>query len=169
MSTDCYTTSWEYIGHAASTVSGLRCIRWDSLTPQTAVPQALVPSNYPDASIKDAASFCRDVEHRGFPWCYTGTGTRERCRARPCSGFVWHDNHLISLRSWLCMYVHMYLCEFAFSYKSRPNSYSNIEGESSDYRDCLCSRAKQSRANANATTMYFECTRVYQYVCCVLA
>ncbi len=59
-----------YTGELSVTTSGRTCQRWDSQFPHT--HKQTDPADYPDASIGDAANYCRNPKDReDGPWCLT--------------------------------------------------------------------------------------------------
>ncbi|XP_053387829.1 uncharacterized protein LOC123542395 isoform X8 [Mercenaria mercenaria] len=62
-STDCFYDSTKYMGSFATTVTGKTCKNWVDLDPSL--------QGFPDISITVARNMCRDLDGRGFPWCFT--------------------------------------------------------------------------------------------------
>ncbi|XP_053387834.1 uncharacterized protein LOC123542394 [Mercenaria mercenaria] len=62
-STDCFYDSTKYMGSFATTVTGKACKNWVDLDPSL--------QGFPDISITVAGNKCRDLDGRGFPWCFT--------------------------------------------------------------------------------------------------
>ena len=61
-----------YIGTWQTTRSGKTCQRWDSQTPHNPSSTYVQASQFPDASISDAANYCRNIVNGdSSPWCYT--------------------------------------------------------------------------------------------------
>ena len=74
----------QYKGKMSKTKDGLTCQRWDAQSPHA--HGQTNPSKYPDASIADAANYCRNPSRNaGGPWCYTESGTRwQSCNVPKC-------------------------------------------------------------------------------------
>ncbi|XP_060558946.1 uncharacterized protein LOC132719211 isoform X2 [Ruditapes philippinarum] len=67
---DCFkTSSNRYNGFKSTTYDGHTCQRWDSQTPHKHSRNQA--DRFPDASVADAANYCRDPDDEGLPWCYT--------------------------------------------------------------------------------------------------
>jgi len=82
-----------YIGTHSTTRSGRTCQRWDSNTPHKPNAPSKKASNYPDASIADAANYCRNTDGEPSPWCYT-TDKRKRwefCDVPTCTDHGYED------------------------------------------------------------------------------
>ncbi|XP_060580262.1 uncharacterized protein LOC132737046 [Ruditapes philippinarum] len=63
---DCYSTTVDnYIGHQQTTRDGIPCRRWDSN-----VLQVYKNEQFRDATVSDAANFCRNVG-KNYIWCWT--------------------------------------------------------------------------------------------------
>ncbi|XP_060553212.1 uncharacterized protein LOC132714368 isoform X2 [Ruditapes philippinarum] len=76
---DCYNTSIrEYDGHQQTTVTGKACLRWDQFNEYFA-------SYFTDATISDAANFCRSTLGYGGAWCFTSISrTLDNCGINKC-------------------------------------------------------------------------------------
>ena len=58
------------MGHAATTVSGFMCQRWDSQHPHGHTRNN--PTMFPDKTLEEAENFCRNPDNEpDGPWCYT--------------------------------------------------------------------------------------------------
>jgi plasminogen len=57
------------MGEMSRTRKGITCQRWDANW--TNDISAIKLENIPDATISDAANYCRDPDGLGAPWCYT--------------------------------------------------------------------------------------------------
>ncbi|CAH1784926.1 unnamed protein product, partial [Owenia fusiformis] len=69
---ECKTSQegWEYLGEESHTATGIQCQRWDAQYPHQHDKND--PSRFPDATLEDAANYCRNPDmHSGGPWCYT--------------------------------------------------------------------------------------------------
>ncbi|XP_053408451.1 uncharacterized protein LOC123559684 isoform X2 [Mercenaria mercenaria] len=65
---DCYrTTPSRYDGHQQTTINGDACVRWDSFD-----NDFRLASNFPDATVADAANYCRNPDKDENLWCFTG-------------------------------------------------------------------------------------------------
>ena len=74
-----------YSGDVSVTKSGRTCQRWDSQEPHTHKEDDL--ADFPDASIADAANFCRNPKDReDGPWCFTTDPSKkwEYCDIEVC-------------------------------------------------------------------------------------
>ena len=83
--TDCKTTSaaLDYAGELDTTSSGASCVRWDTTS------TTFEPNQFPDASLEDAANFCRNPDRKAEGvWCFTdhSTGEWEYCDLPFCTG-----------------------------------------------------------------------------------
>ena len=68
----CYTLDdgFSYQGSVNKTLNGFQCQRWSWQTPHNHMYKS--PIYYPDDTVANAGSFCRNTEHAGvWPWCYT--------------------------------------------------------------------------------------------------
>ena len=74
---DCYTGDGKcYSGKVSTSKTGKTCQRWDTDTPHSHTPGNpghLDAGNYPDATVADAANYCRNPggSNEEKPWCYT--------------------------------------------------------------------------------------------------
>ena len=57
-----------YRGKINTTVSGMSCQRWDAQHPHK--HRFKDASKFPDATLEDAANFCRNPNDGPSPWCY---------------------------------------------------------------------------------------------------
>ncbi len=58
------------MGTLAVTIHGKSCQRWDSQTPHS--HDRKNTDKFPDASLSDAANYCRNPDNEpNGPWCYT--------------------------------------------------------------------------------------------------
>ena len=75
---DCYSGSVsDYDGHQQTTASGRQCLRWDQFDYSK-------PADFPDASVYDAANFCRSVNYHE-PWCFILESSHwENCSIYEC-------------------------------------------------------------------------------------
>ena len=55
-----------YSGTLAINRYGDLCERWDSISKIWNIP-----TNYPDATVADAANYCRNPDNDVKPWCFT--------------------------------------------------------------------------------------------------
>lgn len=78
-----------YKGKIAVTRSGALCQPWTSNTP-TRSPITQDPANFPDSTVAEAASYCRNPGsvHAEGPWCYTldPNNVHEYCNIPYCAG-----------------------------------------------------------------------------------
>lgn len=85
---DCTTTRLEkeYTGHHRITMFGRTCQRWDSQTPHG--HDRNKPSIFPDATLEDAANYCRNPDNENGLWCYTTDPDKrwEYCDVPKCEG-----------------------------------------------------------------------------------
>ncbi|XP_060592388.1 uncharacterized protein LOC132747095 [Ruditapes philippinarum] len=64
---DCFSTTVDdYIGHQQTTENGTPCIRWDSPSDKNTYTN----DHFRDATVSDAANFCRKVGKNNL-WCWT--------------------------------------------------------------------------------------------------
>jgi hypothetical protein len=77
---DCYTTTVDdYHGHQQTTKNGTPCIRWDSYD-----KKVYINEQFRDATVSDAANFCRDVGEN-YLWCWTSnSGDWDTCGIEKC-------------------------------------------------------------------------------------
>ena len=68
-----------YDGAVSSTLNGLTCQRWDSQTPHK--HHYTDPSLFPEATLEDAANYCRTPDGSEWPWCFT---TSPEVRSQLC-------------------------------------------------------------------------------------
>ena len=67
---DCVETAGLiYNGTLSVTQQGVDCQRWDSQQPHAHTYTD--PARFPDATLADAANYCRAPDGRNLPWCYT--------------------------------------------------------------------------------------------------
>ena len=77
----------EYAGNVSFTRSGKGCFQWSRLSSHAA--SLLDPDRFPDASINDSGSFCRNPDRKpDGPWCFTNDSKDqwEYCEVKSCSG-----------------------------------------------------------------------------------
>ena len=60
-----------YVGRRSVTENGLTCQSWGTNAPHSRATAAVNPDNFPDATIADAANYCRNPIVSPRPWCYT--------------------------------------------------------------------------------------------------
>ena len=63
-----------YDGKVSVTHKDVECQRWDSHHPHT--HKYTNTSQFPDATLADAANYCRAPDGRDIPWCYTISAER---------------------------------------------------------------------------------------------
>ena len=74
----------DYEGRVNSSISGSACQRWDQQTPW---PHSYNMADFPDASLDDAANYCRNPGGDDYLWCFTLTGGEyEICDVPCCTG-----------------------------------------------------------------------------------
>jgi len=76
-----------YSGNVARTSSGITCQRWDASFPHEPSSIASNVDNFPDASLLDAANYCRNPDdYEEGPWCYTTSSDKrwEVCDIPTC-------------------------------------------------------------------------------------
>jgi hypothetical protein len=76
---DCCDNTCTYMGTLNTTIDGDPCRRWD----EEGVMRVSL-ANLPDASISDAANYCRDPGGEGILWCYIRGLMRYFCRVPMC-------------------------------------------------------------------------------------
>jgi hypothetical protein len=113
---DCFkTSSNRYNGFKSTTYDGHTCQRWDSQTPHKHSRNQA--DRFPDASVADAANYCRDPDDEGLPWCYT-TDPDVRwqlCGIHKCPGGKWHINRFSFLSFSLLSYFNQISSEVFLS------------------------------------------------------
>ena len=74
-------------GTIGMTVSGKSCQPWSSESPHT--HRYTSPDYFPDSSLQQASSYCRNPSYEAFIWCYTADPTVrwEYCYAPKCKSF----------------------------------------------------------------------------------
>jgi len=86
--TECKETKsgLKYRGQKSVTKSGFTCQRWDAQTPHE--HNRKDASKYPDATLADAANYCRNPDNEpNGPWCYTTDKDKrwEHCDLKICA------------------------------------------------------------------------------------
>ena len=79
-----------YSGTISVTRQNIDCQRWDSQNPHE--HGYTDPSLFPDATLADAANFCRKPDGNDFPWCYTTSAEQhwDYCDFEAIySGMIW--------------------------------------------------------------------------------
>ena len=87
----------EFCGQLSRSKTGKTCQRWDSQFPHK---HSLDPSRFPEASLKDAANYCRNPDDdTGGPWCYTTDTNKkwEHCDVTQCGKYM-HLNEGLFIR-----------------------------------------------------------------------
>ena len=61
----------EYAGVVSVTKSGKSCQRWDVDGPHNRSDDGKNAANFPEATLQEAANYCRNPDDETAPWCYT--------------------------------------------------------------------------------------------------